>query len=123
MESNGNKRRSSIDIGCSLRTINRLIQKYIEYGQDAFVHGNRNRQPAHAFPAAKQQAIGDLYIAKYHDATFAYAAELMARHDGITISPSAPARILYKRNVISPRTTKRTKRAIKASLKTQLDNC
>ncbi len=117
----GNKRRASIEIGCSLRTVDRLIQRFIDGGKDAFIHGNRNRPPVHAFSDSHKDFIVNLYITKYHDATFAYAAELLAQNDNIIISPAALARILYAKNITSPRTKKITKRAIKARIKAQAD--
>ena len=41
VETNGNKKRAAIKLGCSLRTVNRLILKYKKDGKAAFVHGNR----------------------------------------------------------------------------------
>ena len=43
VETNDNKKRAAIKLGCSLRTVNRLILKYKKDGKAAFVHGNRGR--------------------------------------------------------------------------------
>ena len=43
---NCSKNRAALKLGCSKRTINRLIKKYEEYGKEGFVHGNRNRKPS-----------------------------------------------------------------------------
>ncbi|MFR4504605.1 MAG: hypothetical protein ACLT4K_05790 [Catenibacterium sp.] len=37
-------------LGCTVRTINRLIIKYKEQGKKGFVHGNRGRLPASTVP-------------------------------------------------------------------------
>ncbi|MGN8857485.1 helix-turn-helix domain-containing protein, partial [Catenibacterium mitsuokai] len=41
VETNGNKKRAATRLGCTVRTINRLIIKYKEQGKKGFVHGNR----------------------------------------------------------------------------------
>ena len=47
VEKDGNKQRAALKLGCSLRHINRLIQKYKKEGKAAFVHGNTGRKPIH----------------------------------------------------------------------------
>ena len=39
VETNGNKKRAATRLGCTVRTINRLIIKYKEQGKKGFVHG------------------------------------------------------------------------------------
>ena len=46
VEENGNKKRAAIKLQCTVRTVDRLIQKYNEFGKEAFVHGNRGRKPS-----------------------------------------------------------------------------
>ena len=46
VDTNGNKKRAATKLGCTVRTINRLIIKYKEQGKKGFVHGNRGRLPA-----------------------------------------------------------------------------
>ena len=50
VESNGNKKRAAIKLGCTIRTVDRLILKYKNQGKRGFVHGNRGRTPSVAFP-------------------------------------------------------------------------
>lgn len=106
VDHNGNKKAAALKLGCTVRTINRMIQKYKENGKKAFVHGNRERRPAHALSLQAKSDIITLYNNKYYDATFAYACELLAEHDGIHISPSALTRIMYEHYITSPRTCK-----------------
>ena len=47
VEHNGNKDRAAIKLGCTKRHVNRFIQKYKQFGESAFVHGNKGRKPAH----------------------------------------------------------------------------
>ncbi len=112
----GNKKRAAIKLNCTLRTVNRLIQKYLDYGKEGFVHGNQGKTPVHAFSASDQKDITNLYTNKYANATFAHASELLKKHDNIKISPSALAKILYAQNIVSPRTKKVTKKVLKAKL-------
>ncbi|MFR6591585.1 hypothetical protein [Catenibacterium sp.] len=51
VDTNGNKKRATLlSLGCTVRTINRLIIKYKEQGKKGFVHGNRGRLPASTVP-------------------------------------------------------------------------
>lgn len=113
----GNKKAAALKLGCTLRTINRLIKKYKEQGKEAFVHGNRGRKPAHTISDELAADIINIYNNKYYDATFSYACELLAEHDGIFISPSALTSIMYKNNITSPRTTKAVRKRITERLK------
>ena len=106
VDHNGNKKAAALKIGCTVRTINRMFQKYNTYGKAAFIHGNRGRQPAHTISDELAADIINLYNNKYYDATFSYACELLAEHDGIHISPSALTNLMYKNFITSPRTTK-----------------
>ena len=50
VETDGNKKKAAIKIGCTIRTIDRLIFKYKKFGKAAFVHGNRGRLPSTTIP-------------------------------------------------------------------------
>lgn len=100
VDHNGNKKAAALKLGCTIRTINRLISKYKKQGKSAFIHGNRGRKPAHAISDALIDDIITLYNHKYYDATFSHACELLAENDDIFISPSALTNIMYK-NLLS----------------------
>ena len=119
VEHGGNKKAAALKLGCTTRHINRLIQKYKKNGKAAFIHGNRGRKPAHSFTDAQKQNILSLYNNKYYDATFSYACELLAKNDGISISPSAFTRILYENFIPSPRTTKAVRKRLAKELRSQ----
>ena len=57
VDNNGNKKRAAIELQYSLRTINRLIQKYLNEGKSGFIHGNRNRKPSTAFSKETKSMI------------------------------------------------------------------
>ena len=44
VDHNGNKKAAALKLGCTIRTINRLISKYKKQGKSAFIHGNRGRK-------------------------------------------------------------------------------
>ena len=96
VDHHGNKKAAALKLGCTVRTVNRLIIKYKEQGKEAFVHGNRGRQPVHTISDTLANDIITIYNNKYYDATFSYACELLAAHDGIYISTSALTNIMYK---------------------------
>ena len=103
------KKRAAVQLNCTLRTINRLIKRYEANGKAAFVHGNRGRKPAHALSEERAAEILTLYTNKYYDATFAYACELLAEHDGISISPSALSSYVPPSHDLSPYDKKKRK--------------
>ena len=117
VDHDGNKKAAAVKLGCTVRTVNRLIQRYKEQGKAGFVHGNRGRKPAHTFSETTISDILTLYNNKYYDATFSYACELLAKHDGIRISPSALTKIMYKNYITSPRTTKAVRKRIAQELR------
>lgn len=57
VEENGNKKRAAIKLQCTVRTVDRLIQKYNEFGKEAFVHGNRGRKPSTTIPEETKKFI------------------------------------------------------------------
>lgn len=78
VDTNGNKQNAALKLGCSTRTINRMIQGYKESGKQFFVHGNKGRKPANAIPAEDIENILTLYESKYYDSNFTHFAELLA---------------------------------------------
>lgn len=122
VDHNGNKKAAALKLGCTTRHINRLIQKYKQNGKTAFIHGNRGRKPLHSFTESQKLEILTLYNNKYYDATFTYACELLAKNDGIFISPSALTKIMYENFIPSPRTTKTVRKRLAKELRTQQKN-
>ena len=122
VEHNGNKKRVALQIGCSTRHVNRLIQNYKNNGKAAFLHGNRGRKPSHAISESLKSDIITLYNNKYFDATFSYASELLEEEDGIKVSPSALTKILYQEYILSPRTTRVVRNRMAKKLKAEQKN-
>ncbi len=65
VDHNGNKKAAALKLGCSERNINRLIQKYKTFGKEAFIHGNRGRQPIHAFKDDMISDVPFIYLCSY----------------------------------------------------------
>lgn len=117
VDHHGNKNYAAVKLGLSTRQVNRLIKKYVEQGKSAFIHGNKGRKPANAISDVLKSEIITIYNNKYWDATFAYACELLAKHDDIHISPSTLTKILYEEFILSPRSTKKTRKRMNAKLR------
>lgn len=110
VESNGNKTRASVEIGCSRRHINRMIKGYKEHGKAFFLHGNRGRKPAHTLPSETRETVVDFYRTKYFDTNFTHFSELLAEHEGVVASPSTIRNILTEENLLSPKARRATRR-------------
>lgn len=113
VETEGNKKRAALKIGCTQRHINRLIQRYKKEGKVAFIHGNRGRQPVHAIEKEKKELIVDFYRTKYYDANFEHFTELLEKYEGIKVSPSLVRDLLIKEQIMSPMAHRPTKKRLK----------
>ena len=116
---NPNKQRAAITLDCTVRHINRMLKGYSEQGKAYFIHGNRGRKPANTIPDVTRKLVIDLYRTKYYDANFEHFTELLAKHEGICISPSSVMNILEAEYILSPKVTKAKKKRIKEQLKAQ----
>ena len=121
VETNGNKKRAAIKLGCSLRTVNRLILKYKKDGKAAFVHGNLGRCPSTTFPLDVKNLIVSSYINDYSDTNFIHFCEIVKEDFGINISDTTLNKWLREENVLSPKARKKTKKLMKKKLKQILD--
>ncbi len=121
VETNGNKNTAKERLGCSLRTINRMINGYKREGKEYFVHGNKGKMPVHTISSETKQLIIDLYKNKYYESTYAHYAELLFEYEKIVISESVVRKTLMTENILSPRTTKKTKKNLKKLLLEQQD--
>lgn len=119
VDCNGNKKTAALKIGCTTRTINRLIQGYHLKGKAFFVHGNRGKKPIHALSYDTKSTVLGLYNSKYPDANFAHFTEILAENEGIFISPSTIKNILTVQDVLSPKAHKTTKKTLRKKLEQQ----
>ena len=84
-----------------------------QYGKDFFVHGNRGRKPKHAPTLEFKQYIVDLYTSKYFNSTYTLFSKLLTERENIFIPIVKARNILREAYVLSPKTHKCTKKAIK----------
>lgn len=117
VETNGNKKRASVELGLTIRQINRLIAGYKAYGKEFFVHGNRGKVPANKTSFELKQKIVELYTSKYFDCNFTFFAELLKIHENINVSVSFLRQLLNSEYIFSPKTHKSVKRRVINELK------
>lgn len=120
VEENGNKKRAAAKLQCSVRTIDRLIQKYNESGKEAFVHGNRGRKPSTTISEETKKFITNLYKDDYADANYQQFCEILLEDYGISISSTTLNYWLREENILSPKAKRHTKKALKKKIKEQL---
>jgi len=113
------KERASLKLHCTVRHVNRMIAGYRKEGKKYFIHGNRGRKPANTVDQKTRTSIITLYSNKYFNANFTHFTELLARNEGITLSPSTVANILEAGNIYSPRLTKKKKKRLRKELETR----
>lgn len=119
VETNGNKGRAALKLGCTKRHINRMIKGYMDKGKEFFVHGNRGRKPKNALEDDKKNWILDLYNTKYYNANFEHYSELLEKYESTKISPSAVRSILMGEGILSPMAHRSTKKRMKKQLEEQ----
>lgn len=116
VDTSGNKERAAVKIGCSIRTVNRLIQKYKKEGKTAFLHGNTGRKPSHTLSVEQRAELITLYNNKYWNANFTHTCELLDKYDHIKVSPTTLRKVLSAEFILSPRATRKTRKEMKAML-------
>lgn len=111
------KATAAVKIGCTLRHVSRLLRRFTQEGESAFLHGNIGRKPSHTLSDKQKADIISLYNSKYWDANFTHCCELLGKYDAIRISPSCLRKILFEEFILSPRATRRTQKQMKKLLK------
>lgn len=122
VDNNGNKKRAAIELGCTIRTIDRLINKYKNYGKAGFMHGNRNKKPSIALSNDLKNEILLLFENKYYDANWKHALELLKEYDNINISYCTFYNLLKNNDFISPKCDKETRKNKASKLKEKKSN-
>lgn len=116
VETNGNKNAAALKLGCTRRTINRMIKGYLKEGKAFFRHGNKGRQPVNTIGEALEQEILTLYENKYYDANFTHFAEKLEEYEQITVSKSFLRTLFLNHDILSPLATRATKKKLKEQL-------
>lgn len=116
VETHGNKKRASIKLNCSIRTIDRMIAGYKAKGKEFFIHGNRGRIPAHALSEEQKTEIEQLYLSKYFDCNYTVFTEFLAERENIFVSIDEVRVLLRDRYILSPRSHKATRKRLRKQL-------
>ena len=116
VETNGNKNRAAIELGCSRRHVNRLVKGYKEQGKAFFSHGNRGRKPVNAISEEVKDKILTLYDNKYHGANFTHYAEMLRESEGIVVSKSFLRELFLKEGIPSPMAMRKRGRRLREEL-------
>ena len=96
-------------LSLSERQVIRLKGGVLEHGPAFIIHKNRGRKPAHAITIKKQEEIVKLKKSKYQEANFAHFQELLAEHEGISVSYPTVYRTLRQAGIISPKKQRKPK--------------
>jgi len=94
---------AAVALGLSERQVKRIRAKTKQEGLAALAHGNRGRRPHHALDSTIATKVRELVQSTYQGANDCFLSELLAEHEGITISPSSVRRILRRAGIASPR--------------------
>jgi hypothetical protein len=113
VDTNGNKKRAALKLGCTVRTVNRLVVGYKEQGKEFFVHGNREKTPVNAIPQAVRRKALDLYQEKYLGANITQFQELLLERDNILISRTSLSKILREEHILSPKAHRSSRKELK----------
>ncbi len=116
VDTNGNKNRAAIELNCTPRHINRMIEGYKRKGKGLFLHGNRNKSPRNVLSEETRALIADLYANKYFDANYVHFTELLLEFEGIKVSCGTVHKILLAKGYLSPKARKKTKKRVKREL-------
>lgn len=116
VETNGNKKRASIKLNCTLRHIDRMIAGYKEKGKEYFIHGNRGKTPAIALSNELKDQIEQLYLSKYYDCNYTAFTEFLADRENIFVSVDEARVLLRDRYILSPRSHKSTRKRLRKQL-------
>lgn len=121
VDTNGNKNRAALKLGCTRRTINRLIKIYKNEGKAGFMHGNRGRTPVNKLSDVMKAEIYLLYVNKYFDANFKHFTECLNKYENLNVTESTVRNIFKEMEQLSPMAHRKTKRELKKKLKQKLE--
>lgn len=114
------KKRASIKLGCTIRTINRLITVYVMEGKQGFSHKNKGKAPPTKIDDELKRDIIDNYVLNYTDCNLTHYSEIVEEDYGAKISDETIRLWLIEEKIISPKTHKITKKRIKKRLREEL---
>ncbi|WP_079933430.1 helix-turn-helix domain-containing protein [Carboxydocella sp. ULO1] len=91
---------AAIELNLSTRQVFRLKKRILEEGETGIIHKNRGRKPAHALSNELRNTIQNILKSeRYRNCNDHHLAQLLAEHEGITVSPSTIRRIRCESNL------------------------
>lgn len=112
VDHNGNKKHAALQLGITVRQVDRLIIKYKEKGKLGFIHGNRGRQPSKTLNKTFSDTIIQLYQNKYQGFNFKHFWEYLIEVENIQVSYHFVYTTLMAKGIVSPRIRKATQKRI-----------
>jgi hypothetical protein len=109
------KYRAAIQLGLSVRTIERKLSAFHTYGSACFRHGNADRKPVHAIDFTAIKAVLD--DKKLQGCNFTELSRLLHEYYHITVGDSTLRKYYYEQGILSPRCHRRTRRRLSKYLK------
>jgi len=116
VDSNGNKARAAIELGCTPRHVNRMIAGYKREGKAFFSHGNKGRVPSNTISEDIKNTIVALYSNKYPDANYKHFTELLDEYENIKVSSGTVHTLLMEADLLSPKARRSTKKKVRKKL-------
>lgn len=108
-------------LGVGERQARRLLAAYREEGPRSIVHGNRGRRPSHSTPEELRLKVLALATGRYASFNHSHLTEMLAEHEGISLSRATIVRILGEVGVRSPKPqTRRPKHRSRRERKPQV---
>ena len=114
VEKGKSKKAAAVKLSRSMRTINRMIKKYRELGEEGLIHGNTGKTPVNKLD---HDLIFNHYKETYEDFNILHFSEKLKEKEGITISEATVRTIFKEHDTLSVRARRRTKRELKKKLK------
>ena len=85
---------AALELGISYSQAKRVYQRYLSGGDDALVHGNKNKPSNNRTDEGTVKKAVELYREKYYDFGPTLAQETLFERDGIALSVSTLRRAL-----------------------------
>ena len=116
VENQKNKLSAAVKLGCTPRTIDRLIQSYKQHGEQGLIHGNTGRTPANKIDSS---LIVHWYRNSYSDFNITHFCQILYKNENILVSEATVRNIFKEYDMLSPKAHKKTKKELKKKLKEQ----
>lgn len=117
VENKKQKKRASIELGLSIRQINRLVKEYKANGKLAFVHKNRGVTHKHAVPEETKHQIITIYQSFSMKPNIKHFTEILKDDYNICYTDTTIRSIMYKAKILSPKSQRKTKKRIDRLIK------